>query len=124
MEKENIEKRIEFYDKVSEAYGVLSEKHKAGEEMKKIGLISKAIQYYIASGQGYSEDCEQLEKLVGKPENEIKKETREKMHYPLNDPEQQKRRIFNLVVGELQLPKYISKEYLKLILNETVGIKN
>ena len=44
--------------------------------MASIGLLGKAIEYYNASGKGYSEECKELERLVFKSKKKIKENTR------------------------------------------------
>lgn len=131
MEKENnketkeinldINRKIQLYDKMNQAYGVVPEQ--AGDEMIKIGLIGKAINYYSASGRGWEKECEELEKWVMKPQEKISQNTCRTRCELDKNPELYKRYI-NLSRIELHLPEFTPGYYFQAELNAGVGEKN
>jgi len=104
MENKDIEKQIRLYDNMNEAWNHVPEE--AGDEMKKIGLIGKAIEYYNASGKGWSKECEELEKLAFKSEEGMKENFRYIFYMMLDNPEGIKRNIY-VNYEELRLPEEV-----------------
>ena len=85
MENKGTEKQIKLYDSMNQAYGVAPER--AGDEMAEIGLIGKAIEYYNASGKGWSKECQELERLAFKNDEKIRENSRIIGSHVYNNPE-------------------------------------
>ncbi len=118
------EKQIKLYDGMIQAYGIIPEKEKAGEKMKEKGLISKAIQYYNASGNGWSKECEELENWTYKTKKQLQRDTcKTRLKLDIN-PESKKRSVLDLVVRELHVPEFIPGYYFKYELKAMPWGKN